>query len=116
MPTLARFVLLALLGLCPSLPARAGDFCVDSVAELVSALAAYNSQADGTVLTIKVVQGSYVVNGQIGATLLSAYPRTVGLKVLGGYTAGCASRTLNPANTVIDGNNQPNSSLKVVIQ
>lgn len=103
---------LAITGVATS--ARAGDFCVDTVAELVSAVTAFNNQADGTVLTIKVVQGNYVVNGQLGATL-STFPRSVGLKVLGGYTAGCASRSLNPANTIIDGNNQANSALHVVI-
>lgn len=110
----SRFICTFLLLLLSALPARGGDFCVDTVAELVSALSMYESQSDNTVYSIKVVQGTYVVGNQLGG-IYSAYPRSVGIVIKGGYTAGCASRQLNPANTVIDGNNQPDSALRFTI-
>jgi len=93
-----------------SLPARSGDFCVDSVAELVAAVEMFESQSDGTVYSIKIVQGTYVVGNQLGAGY-STFPRSVGLSIKGGYNAGCTSRSMNPANTVIDGNNQTGSAI-----
>lgn len=99
---LKSLMLLAGLWLPPQ--GRAGDFCVDTVAELVSAVNQFESVADGLTLSIKVVQGTYVVGTQLDGAYY-ADGRSVGIKLLGGYTAGCAGRVLNPANTVIDGNN-----------
>ncbi len=112
---LSRLISMFLLLIAFAAPARSGDFCVDTVAELVNAIGMYESQSDNTVYSIKVVQGTYVVGNQIGG-VYSAYPRSVGISIKGGYTAGCASRQLNPANTVIDGNNQPNSAMHFSIQ
>jgi hypothetical protein len=47
---------------------------------------------------VRIVQGTYVGNFVYASTQAN------GLSVLGGYTAGCASRTLNPVNTILDGN------------
>lgn len=112
---LPRFTCAFLLLLLSAPPARSGDFCVDTVAELVNAIGMYESQADNTVYSIKVVQGTYVVGNQLGGAY-SAYPRSVGLSIKGGYTAGCASRQLNPANTVIDGNDTAGSAPYFSIQ
>ena len=98
--------------LCAAPSVRAADFCVDTVQELVAAVDAFSDQADGTTLTIKVVQGSYVVGNQLNF-VRSTYPRAVGFKLLGGYTANCASRTINPQNTTIDGNNQVDSGINI---
>lgn len=107
-------VLLSLLGLTFTHSARAGDFCVDTVAELVQAIGQFESAADGQVVSIKVVQGTYLVNEQLADHDYTSDGREVGLKILGGYTANCAGRTLNPANTVIDGNNRADSGITVV--
>jgi hypothetical protein len=72
------------------------EFCVDNATNLQNALntAAENSQDD----TIKVVMGTY--------TGSFSYVSTEGhsITLWGGYTAGCASRVVNPANTILDGN------------
>ncbi|MBK6728175.1 MAG: right-handed parallel beta-helix repeat-containing protein [Xanthomonadales bacterium] len=89
-------------------PLRADVVCVDTVSELVNALASFEYQVDGTSRTVKVVQGTYLVGNQLGGTFAS-YPNSVTFSIKGGYTAGCASRVINPANTVIDGNNLADS-------
>lgn len=104
-----RRFLLPLFALClVSGPLRADVVCVDTVSELVNAIASFEYQVDGTSRTVKVVQGTYLVGNQLGGTFAS-YPNSVTFSIKGGYTAGCASRTVNPANTVIDGNDQANS-------
>ena len=76
-------------------PASAADFCVADAGALQTALttAATNGQAD----TVKVVQGTY-----IGPFVYTSSERYA-LQVLGGYAAGCGSRTLDPANTTLQG-------------
>ena len=76
--------------------AVAAVFCVDAATALQTALtmAASNSQAD----TIKIVQGTYVGNF-VYATATEAYD----LAIAGGYTTGCASQTIEPGNTILDG-------------
>jgi hypothetical protein len=71
------------------------NFCVSDAAGLQGALntAVGNSVDD----TIKVVRGTYTGH----FTYSSAQGYHIVLE--GGYTAGCASRVLNPANTVLDG-------------
>ena len=73
----------------------ASDFCVDNVADLESALltAQSNAQAD----RIQLVQGNYSGNFVYTST------EWHGLEILGGYSAGCASRTIDPENTVLSG-------------
>ncbi len=85
---------LFLLGLAR--PASAAVFCVATAVDLHNALttAAANGQDD----EIRIVQGTYVGNFVYASTQANK------LRVLGGYTSGCASRTLDPVNTVLDGN------------
>jgi hypothetical protein len=73
----------------------AADFCVDSASALQTALtsAATNGQAD----RLLVVQGTYT-----GPFVYTSSERFA-LQVLGGYVAGCASRTLDAANTTLQG-------------
>lgn len=104
-----RFLTL-LACLLVSTTARAGDFCVDTVAELVQNVNQFESVGEGQTLSIKIVQGTYVIGNQLGG-IHYADGREVGIKLLGGYTAGCTGRVLNPANTVLDGNNVPDSGL-----
>jgi len=77
--------------------AWAADVCVSDAAGLNTALtnAAGNTQHD----TIKVVQGTYTRTGNF--TYNSSQGYNIALR--GGYLAGCASRVINPANTVLDG-------------
>lgn len=77
-------------------PTQAAIFCVNSAGTLQTALStAASNEADDE---IRIVQGTYVGNFVYASTQANK------LSVLGGYTVGCASRTLNPANTVLDGN------------
>ena len=75
--------------------AGGAEFCVSDAVGLQSALttAAANTEAD----TIKVVQGTYL--GHFSYNSSKGY----GITLQGGYTVGCASRVLDPANTVLDG-------------
>ncbi|MCF7978991.1 MAG: right-handed parallel beta-helix repeat-containing protein, partial [Chromatiaceae bacterium] len=87
--------LLALLS--QSAPILADEFCINDELSLQNALiyAAGNGQDDH----IKVVQGRYLGNFVYG----SVEPRSI--KIEGGYTQGCTGRSLNSANTVMDGRN-----------
>ncbi len=90
------FLFLALsLFLVPALSLGA-TFCVNSAADLQNALttAASNGEDD----TIHIVQGTYSENFVYAST--EAYSVTIE----GGYTTGCASHAVDPANTVLDGN------------
>ena len=49
--------------------------------------------------TIKLVQGTYT------DTFIFSSMEEHSLTLLGGYTAGCAARVINPANTILDGDN-----------
>ncbi len=88
------WAVLFLLGLAR--PASAAVFCVATAVDLQNALilAAANGQDD----EVRVVQGTYVGN------FIYASSEAKALSVLGGYTTGCAERTLDPANTILDGN------------
>jgi parallel beta-helix repeat protein len=73
----------------------AETFCVSTSAELQNALttAASNSEDD----EIQIVQGTYLGNFIYGST------EAFGVTVKGGYSANCSSRTVDPENTVLDG-------------
>ena len=75
---------------------HAETFCVSDATELQSTLttAASNGEDD----TIHIEQGTYV--GSFIYASLEAHKLTVE----GGYTSGCGSRDVDPANTVLDGN------------
>jgi trimeric autotransporter adhesin len=91
---------------------RAATLCVDSVSGLVQALDLFDTVANNTTLTVKLVQGTYAVGDSLGG-LRDSQGRSVSLQLLGGYAVGtdCAGRTLNPGNTVIDGLNASGSAL-----
>lgn len=106
-------ILLLIAACVCALPAHAASFCVSSVAGLANALAYYdiNASSDETV-TIRIVQGSYAVGGSLNRFYGGADANDdVNLKLLGGYTANCASRQPDPRNTVLDGNNVVNSGI-----
>lgn len=95
--------LLAAWMLVASAAGHAATVCVSTAVNLVQALGNVVGQPEGSTYTIKVVQGTYAVGNALGT--LYQPPDYVSVKLLGGYTAGCASRTINPANTVIDAQN-----------
>jgi parallel beta-helix repeat protein len=78
----------------------AATFCVTTPDELQIALttAASNGEDD----EVQVVQSTYVGN----FTFISG--EEFDLSIEGGYTASCASRAVDPANTVIDANSTGN--------
>jgi hypothetical protein len=75
----------------------AATFCVGTSAELQTALtvAGTNTQDD----VIKIQQGTY--NGNF----VYASTESFGVTLEGGYTVGCASRVVDPTNTVLDAQN-----------
>jgi len=92
---LCTFFFLALLVLPPG--ADAADFCVSDAAALQTALNTASANTEDDV--VRVVQGTYYGNFVYTSSQGNA------LEVRGGFTAGCGGRTLNPANTVLDGQN-----------
>ena len=73
------------------------DVCVETLGDLVDGLhAALSQQADGTV-TLRLVAQTYAWNGAETVVLANR------LNLLGGYAPGCGARSVDPANTVIDG-------------
>jgi hypothetical protein len=85
---------LLLLGLAA--PTGAAVFCVDSAGALQDALTA--AASNGVDDEVRIVQGTYVGN------FVYASAQADALSVLGGYTAGCASREVDPENSILDGN------------
>jgi len=75
--------------------AHGAIFCVSDETELQSALttAAGNGEDDA----IQIVQGTYEGN------FVYASLEARNLTVKGGYTAGCSTREVDPANTILDG-------------
>jgi parallel beta-helix repeat protein len=78
--------------------ARGATFCVDSSASLRAAL--QTGTGNGQENTVQVVQGTYLTPGQAFSYGNSA---SLSLNLQGGYAPGCGSRTLNPNNTILDG-------------
>jgi len=70
-------------------------FCVNNASELQSALTTAVSNGEND--TIKIVQGTYSGN------FIYASDESNSLTLKGGYTEGCASQTVDPANTILDG-------------
>jgi len=88
------YVALLSLFLVPTFSLGA-TFCVSDATDLQTALT--TAESNGADNTIKIVQGTY--NGNFTYASTEAYSLTVE----GGYAEGCASRTINPANTILDG-------------
>ena len=90
-------------------------FCVDSATELQSALTTASSNGEDDI--VQIVQGTYSGNFAYAST--EAY----GVSVEGGYASGCASREVDPDNTVLDGNatgsvlvlSSPDQAVKFVV-
>ncbi|MDL1962514.1 MAG: hypothetical protein LWX01_12645, partial [Deltaproteobacteria bacterium] len=74
--------------------AQAATFCVSDAAGLHSALSQAASNGEDDI--IHIVQGTYVGN------FIYASTEAFGVTIEGGYTT-CASREVDPANTVLDG-------------
>jgi hypothetical protein len=74
--------------------AHAVTFCVSDVATLENALL-FSTINTAEPSTIRIVQGTYIATTDW--TYLAAAP----LSLEGGYSAGCATRLVNPANTII---------------
>lgn len=75
--------------------------CVATTTDLRNALNAWQTASDQT-YTIKLVQGTYLYPN-LDYWSQPYYGGNANLQLLGGYTAGCASRSLFATNTVLDG-------------
>ena len=75
--------------------------CVSTTSALRSAMNAWQTASDQT-YTIKLVQGDYLYPN-IDYWSQPYYGGNASLQLLGGYTAGCASRSVRATNTVLDG-------------
>jgi PKD repeat protein len=77
------------------------NHCVSNSAELQAALTA--SENNGMHDVIQLVQGVYGVsdNNNVNFSYNSIEPHS--LVIRGGYTAGCSTREIDPANTILDG-------------
>lgn len=76
-------------------PVQAATFCVSNETELLSAL--HDAAVNGADDVIQIVQGTYT-----GGFVYSS-DNSSDLTIQGGYTASCASRVADAANTVLDG-------------
>ena len=76
--------------------AQSKIFCVPENTDLQSALdeAAGNGQDD----VIKIVQSDIIGSNYVGNFIYTS-TEPFGLTIEGGYTAGCSSRIVDPANT-----------------
>jgi parallel beta-helix repeat protein len=86
-----------LIAACWLMPAtgRAATFCVQTSADLATAL--LTAESNGAHDTIKIVQGTYQGPFRYAST------EARNLTIQGGYTAACATRQVNPINTVLNG-------------
>jgi hypothetical protein len=76
---------------------KAATFCVGTAVELQAALDA--AESNGQNDEIHILQGTYNGNFAYGST--EPYDLTMG----GGYADNCTSRIVDPANTVLDAQN-----------
>jgi PKD repeat protein len=77
------------------------NHCVATSAELQASLSVASGNNMGNI--IRLVQGTYRISDNNNSTFSYYSSQSGNLIMLGGYTAGCASRQLDPANTVFDG-------------
>lgn len=97
-------VVLCLMGSLIVGVASAEEFCVSTTEQLAGALdmAAVNSEDD----VIRVVRGTYLTPDTPPTPFTYFGPQEdYGLELLGGWDAACASRILDPTNTILDGRN-----------
>lgn len=111
--SIAAILLGLLLMLWGPPSAAAVDFCVNSVSGLRSALQQFKTAVGGTNydITIGLVQGTYSVGNTLG--LFDTQGSNIDLRLLGGYTAGCNNRVVDPRNTILDGGNAAGSWLSL---
>lgn len=93
---LNRFFFMMLALLVISNQSNAAVYCVNTGAALRTALSTAENNAEDD--DIKIVQGTYVGN------FIYTSSQANKLSIRGGYDEGCANRTIDPANTIIDGN------------
>lgn len=94
----ALFLFAVLLGAAaPRAQAQTVTTCNDTWAEIAAAV----NTAAGTPGThqVRIVQGSYSMTAPLSVEMTG----NTSVQLLGGYTAGCGARTVNPANTTISG-------------
>lgn len=96
---LRPFLALLTLSCLVAAPARAQTVasCNDTWPEIAAALSAATTTPGDHV--VRVVQGSYTMTASPD---LELHPNA-SLRLLGGYAAGCGSRSINPSNTTISG-------------
>ena len=92
-------------------------YCVSDSTGFLLALKTYTQQP-GDDIQIKMVRGTYLYGGTYtGSGFLDSAGSPYKLSVLGGYATGtnCAagSRVINPANTIIDGQNLTNVGISI---
>jgi len=104
--SLVTWVLLSCSSLA-ALPAGAGGIpvCVSTNTQLANALAS----AQFVPTTIEIVQGNYDLRNTILHDGLFGVALQAGTELLGGYSAGCASRNIEVGNTVLDDSNPTNA-------
>ncbi len=83
---------------CYSMAAESAVYCVDTAAEIQSAFASANSDANGTVQDIRVRPGSY----SFSASLSFNSGEDKEFSLTGGWNSGCTARTINSAATVLN--------------
>lgn len=74
---------------------NAAIFCVETVSQLHDAFS--QAEANGQDDIVRLQQGTYLGTFELNST------EAFGLDLLGGYTAGCAGRVIDPGNTVLNG-------------
>jgi hypothetical protein len=91
------FFLMA-FSVCTPHVAFGAEMCVSTPSEFQTAL--YNAEQNEEDDLIKVQQGTYS-----GYDLYYNLTKGHNITIQGGYTASCAARQVNPANTILDGSN-----------
>ena len=89
------------------------EFCVGNTQELLDAINDWQYGWEGDSHRVKLQQGTYNVGTQLGAALDLVPWGNGKLYLLGGYTAGCVSRSLDARNTTIDGEDQIDSGFAI---
>ncbi len=90
---------------------QAATYCVSNVNDLLQKIATFSTQPDGSTLVVKLVKGNYSIGNGFGDVVRDSGSRAVGFQLLGGYSPGCTSRKVDPANTVLDGLSLPGGGL-----
>lgn len=92
----AAFIVAVALAALPA-PVAALERCVQTLADLVDGLHQAQSLQSGGTVTLRLVAQTYAWSGSETIVLANR------LNLLGGYNGDCSARTVDPANTVIDG-------------